>query len=102
MCHQLGIAEIHCFHCLCHRHVNKSVWKQAKEVTKKRSHLRMNISCVGGGGSRLTRNVLGGCFTLGNYFPLFPNNALVILTVTLPFSSWSCCMLLSCAVWSGV
>jgi hypothetical protein len=29
---------------LCHIHVNKSVWKQAKEVTKKRRNLAMNIS----------------------------------------------------------
>jgi hypothetical protein len=42
--HQLGIAGIRRFHCLCHLHVNKSVWKQAKEVTKKISYLTMNIS----------------------------------------------------------
>jgi hypothetical protein len=34
--HQLGIGGIRRFHCLCHRHVNKAVWKQAKEVTKKK------------------------------------------------------------------
>jgi hypothetical protein len=44
LCHKFGIAEVHRFHRLYRRHVNKSVWKQAQEVTKKRdqgwSHCR--------------------------------------------------------------